>query len=318
MDYFISIVSSITDNPDQLRWLLIAAVALVIFTLAMGAMLVVAGVSDPTRRRLASLAGPKAEGPSAGDRLAHSLRRLAPVILPKNPRESSTIQVKLVQAGLRAPSAVMLFYASKTFLALLLPGALILAAPLFPQLTLAHIGYGAILFMAVGVFGPNYVVDKMAAGRRTQIRRSFPEALDMLVVCVEAGLSFDLAFRRVADEMRYTHRALAEELAIINGEVRAGVDRIKALRNFADRSGIDDIKGFVALLAQSVKLGSSIADTLRIYAEEFRDKRIQAAEEEAAKVGTKLIFPLVLCFFPCFFIVSIGPVLIKVFAVFGQ
>lgn len=317
MDYVISLISGVTDNPDHLRWLLMGAVALVIFTLAMAAMLVVAGMNDPTRRRLASIAGSKVAESTRGDRLARSLRGWAPVILPKNPRESSTIQAKLIQAGYRAPSAVTLFYAAKTLLALLLPGVVVLTAPLFPALSLTHVFYAAVGVMAIGVFGPNYLVEKMAAGRRARIRRSFPEALDMLVVCVEAGLSFDLAFRRVADELRYTHLALSEELTIINGEVRAGVDRIKALRNFADRTGIDDIKSFVALLAQSVKLGSSIADTLRIYADEFRDKRIQAAEEEAAKVGTKLIFPLVLCFFPCFFIVSIGPVIIKIYNAFG-
>ena len=189
---------------------------------------------------------------------------------------------------------------------------------MFPMIKAEQVMMFAILFMGVGVFGPNIVVSKIFDERQLKIKKGFSDALDLLVVCVEAGLSIDMAFRRIAKEMKYAHPILAEEFVVVNGEINAGLDRTQALKNFAERTGVPEIKGFVALLSQSIKLGTSIADTLRIYSEDFRDKRMQAAEELAAKVGTKLIFPLVFCFFPSFFVIAIGPVIIRIIDIFGK
>jgi tight adherence protein C len=149
------------------------------------------------------------------------------------------------------------------------------------------------------------------------LRHGFPDALDLLVVCVESGLGLAAAIQRVADELAVSHEELATELALVNAEMRVGVDRAKALKNLADRSGVDDIRGLVSLLIQTMRFGTGVAEALRVYSEEFRDKRMQKAEEEAALIGTKLIFPLVTCLFPSFFIVAIGPAVIRLIEVFA-
>jgi tight adherence protein C len=150
------------------------------------------------------------------------------------------------------------------------------------------------------------------------LRDGFPDALDLLVVCVESGLGLSAAIERVAREIGVSHAELAVELSLVNAEMRAGVDRAKALRNLADRTGLDDIRGLVSMLIQAMRFGTSIADTLRIYSEEFRDRRMQKAEESAATISTRLIFPLVLCLFPSFFLVAIGPAVMRLIEVFSQ
>lgn len=159
----------------------------------------------------------------------------------------------------------------------------------------------------VGMIAPSFVLDKKIERRVTRLRHALPDALDLLVVCTESGLGLNAALMRVGHELRLVHPEFSAELALANGEIRAGLDREVALNNIIERSGLDDLKMLVMLLIQSTKLGTSLAETLRVYAEEFRDKRMQAAEEEAAKLSTKIIFPLVFCFMPAFFIVSIGP-----------
>ena len=163
---------------------------------------------------------------------------------------------------------------------------------------------------------PNLVLNHLVERRQKRLRDAFPDALDMLVVCVEAGLGLSASIQRVAEELRFSHPELGAELALVTAEMRAGVDRESALKGLAARTGLEDIHGLVSLLLQTLKFGTSIADTLRVYAEEFRDKRMQRAEEKAAKIGTKLIFPLVFCLFPAFFVVAIGPAVIRFVEVF--
>jgi tight adherence protein C len=173
----------------------------------------------------------------------------------------------------------------------------------------------------VGLIVPELVLNQLVERRQKRLRDAFPDALDMLVVCVEAGLGLTASIQRVAEELRFSHPELAAELALVTAEMRAGVDRETALKGLAARTGLEDIHGLVSLLLQTLKFGTSIADTLRVYAEEFRDKRMQRAEEQAAKIGTKLVFPLVFCLFPSFFVVAIGPAvirLIEVFSVLGE
>ena len=195
---------------------------------------------------------------------------------------------------------------------------MLLAARWFPGLTTAKL----LLYMAMaagaGVLLPSNVLDRLVERRLRRLRHGFPDALDLLVVCVEAGLGLSGAIQRVADEIVVSHAELSRELSLVNAEIRAGVDRSQALRNLADRTGLDDIRGLVSLLIQTMRFGTSVADALRVYSEEFRDRRMQKAEEEAAKIGTKLIFPLVFCLFPSFFLVAIGPAVLRLVDVFSQ
>jgi tight adherence protein C len=154
--------------------------------------------------------------------------------------------------------------------------------------------------------------------RKKAIRNGLPDALDLLTVCVEAGSALDQALARASVELEISHPALAEELRVINTEVRAGKPRLEAFRNFAQRTGVDDVRSLVAMLTQTDRFGTSIGDALRVHSETSRTKRRQEAEERANKVGVKLVFPLALCLFPALYIVCFGPVVVKVYHAFFE
>jgi tight adherence protein C len=188
---------------------------------------------------------------------------------------------------------------------------------------LPRIGTTSILIYAmfasgIGLLGPNIVLQRMLENRMKALRNGFPDALDLLVVCVESGLGLAAAIQRVAEELEVSHPELAFELLLVNAEIRVGMPRERALKNLADRTGLEDIRGLVALLVQTMRFGTGVADALRVYAEEFRDKRTQKAEEQAAKMGTMLVFPLVLFMFPIFFIVAIGPAVLRIIDAFDK
>ncbi|MEC4166927.1 MULTISPECIES: type II secretion system F family protein [unclassified Pseudomonas] len=234
-------------------------------------------------------------------------------------RRSSATRTLLTHAGYRSPSAVQVYWAIRLLLLpLLLTGITLVALPFITNMSLL-LGVG-LLMLALGV---GWLVPAVYVGARKQARMSrlliaFPDALDLMVVCVESGLALPQAIERVSEEMAVSQPDLALELALVNAEVRAGVPSTEALKHLAERTGLEDIRGLVSLLAQSIRFGTSVGTTLRIYAEEFRDRRTQLAEEKAAKVGTKLVFPLIFCLWPSFFLVAIGPAIISVFKVFGK
>jgi len=186
-------------------------------------------------------------------------------------------------------------------------GFLAFANPLLgrPNLPMA---FGA---LAIGYIGPGFVLAREAKARQHRIRLSLPDALDLLVVSVEAGLGLDQALQRVGAELTLAHPELSEELRLVNLELRAGKARPEALRNLADRTGVDDLSSLAAMLIQTDKFGTSVARSLRVHSETLRTKRRQRAEEAAAKTGVKMVFPLVFCIFPAIWVVTIGPAAIK-------
>jgi tight adherence protein C len=157
----------------------------------------------------------------------------------------------------------------------------------------------------------------MAKRRQHRIRLGLPDALDLLVVSVEAGLGLDQAIQRVSQELAFAHPDLCDELRLINLELRAGKARSEALHNLAERTGVDDVSSLVAMLVQTDKFGTSVAQSLRVHSETVRTKRRQRAEEAAAKTGVKMVFPLVVCIFPVIWVVTIGPAAIKFVQVLG-
>ena len=158
-----------------------------------------------------------------------------------------------------------------------------------------------------GVVAPALVLERRVTGRQVRLRRGLPDALDLLVVCSEAGLGLKAGLQRVSDDIYVSHPELAEELELVNAQTRVGVENVVALKDLSDRTGLEDIRGLVSTLSQSMRFGTSLAETLRVYSEEMRDKRIQRAEEVAAKLSTKMLFPLIFCVFPSFFVVALGP-----------
>jgi tight adherence protein C len=184
----------------------------------------------------------------------------------------------------------------------------LLATPLFfrPNVVLA---FGA---AGLGYLLPNIVLARLEKRRQHKIRLSLPDALDLLVVSVEAGLGLDQAMQRVGEELVFAHPELCEELRLINFELRAGKARSEALHNLGERTGVDDVISLVAMLVQTDKFGTSIAKSLRVHSDTLRTKRRQRAEEAAAKTGVKMVFPLVLCIFPAIWVVTLGPAAIKI------
>jgi tight adherence protein C len=158
---------------------------------------------------------------------------------------------------------------------------------------------------------PGFWLSRQVTLRQKQIRNGLPDALDLLIVCVEAGMGLDQAIAKAADELLVSHPALSEELTIITTEIRAGKPRMEAFKNFAERTKVDDVRQLVSMLVQTDRFGTSIAQALRTQAEVSRTKRRQRAEERAAKLGVKLVFPLVFCLFPAMYVVTLGPAVIK-------
>ena len=210
---------------------------------------------------------------------------------------------KLTLAGFRKPEHVEIFTAAK----LLLPIVGIVAGTFFADNLITAVLVGAV----GGFFLPDLVLSYLVTRRQTSIRLALPDALDLLVICMEAGLGIDQAMVRVGEEMALTAPALAEEFQIINREQRAGKPRLDAWRSMAERLDIEFIRQFVTMLVQTERFGTPIAHALGVFADTLRSRRMQAAEEVAAKTGVKLLFPLVLFIFPSIFVVSLGPAIIN-------
>ncbi|WP_052700592.1 type II secretion system F family protein [Methylocucumis oryzae] len=241
-----------------------------------------------------------------------------PYITPQNTKELTKAQERLLHAGFRSPNSLKNYYAIKTLLLLGLPAVLLAILPWLPNLSAEQVAYSALFASSLGIVLPSYYLDKKIAERQQLLIHAFPDALDLLVVCTEAGLGLGAALQRVAQELIAIHPVLALELNLVNAETRAGVDRVQALYGLAKRTGLQEVRSLVGLLAQSITLGTSIAEALRIYSEDFRDKRMQHAEEKAAKLATKMIFPMVFCFFPGFFCIALGPAVIKLMLIFNR
>jgi tight adherence protein C len=217
---------------------------------------------------------------------------------------------KLTLAGFRKPEHVEIFTAVK----LLLPVAGIVIGTFIASSMVIAVLVGAV----AGFFLPDLVLSYLVARRQTNIRIALPDALDLLVICMEAGLGIDQAMVRVGEEMAVTAPSLAEEFQIINREQRAGKPRLDAWRSMAERLDIEFIRQFVTMLVQTERFGTPIAHALGVFADTLRSRRMQAAEEVAAKTGVKLLFPLVLFIFPSIFVVSLGPAIINLQKMFQE
>ena len=224
---------------------------------------------------------------------------------PRSPKELGSLRLRLVQAGYRRDEALTIFFGIRVLFSLMLFALFSTGMTGRPNLTLALGGLG------VGYVLPGMVLARLAKRRAHRIRLSLADMLDLLVVSVEAGLGLDQALSRVGAELAFAYPELSAELKLINLELRAGKPRSEALRNLADRTGVDDLSSLVTMLIQTDKFGTSVAQSLRVYSETLRTKRRQRAEEAAAKTGVKMVFPLVFCIFPAIWVVTIGPAAIK-------
>ena len=271
--------------------------------------------ASPERRRLRQLATPNAVdmGDSAFGLVESVNPRIARVPgVPKSPKEMGRLRRRLAMAGHPDASAVLVFALAQLITPLL-----------FVTVTLWFAGMrGGLLFGlfagAIGYMLPGVILARKIELRKRAIREGLPDALDLFIVCVEAGCGLDQAIVKASNELEITHPDLAYELRLITTEIRAGKPRLEAFKNFAARTKVDDVQSLVALLVQTDKFGTSVAQALRVHAETSRTKRRQNAEERAGKIGVKLVFPLVLFLFPALYIVILGPAVISFVRVFSQ
>jgi tight adherence protein C len=243
-------------------------------------------------------------------KLAGPLSKLS---APQGDWETSRLRLRFLNAGIRGNNAQMLFYGAKTVLPFGLAGlAFFWLRAINHNFGLSLLFY-VMVFALMGVYLPNFVLWLAVRTRKREIFENFPDASDLMMVCMEAGLGLDAAISKVTEEVKLKSVVLAEELHLTNLEMRAGSTREKALRNLALRTGVEEIGTFCSMLTQADKFGTSIGDSLRVFSEDLRYKRQIRAEEQAAKVPTKMLFPLVLFIFPSIIMVIMGPAIIRIY-----
>jgi tight adherence protein C len=256
-------------------------------------------------RRLAELMGKREEEAAPRFEVLKEAVKKVGSKVPVSPSEVGKVRLRLIQAGFRGAEALPIFVGIRMAVAF---GAFILMAT--PLVFRPNVGMG-LGGSLLGYMLPGIVLARLARKRQHRIQLGLADALDLMVVSVEAGLGLDQAIMRVADELTLAHPDLSGELRLVNIELRAGKARTDALRNLADRTGIDDLVSLTTMLIQTDKFGTSVAQSLRVFSETLRTKRRQRAEEAAAKTGVKMVFPLVFCIFPAIWVVTIGPAAIK-------
>ncbi len=224
-------------------------------------------------------------------------------LVPKSPAEMRKLRKRLARAGYHSMTAAIVYASAELILPLT-----------FGLVTLAFVGMPrglfALLAAGVGYVLPSLVLERMITKRKKLISNGLPDALDLIIVCLEAGNSLDQAIVKVTEELAIAHPALAEEFRLLNIETRAGKPRLEAFRNLASRTDVDDVRSLVSMLVQTDRFGTSVGQALRVHAATSRTKRRQRAEEKAGKIGVKLVFPLVFCLFPAFYVVTLGPAVI--------
>jgi tight adherence protein C len=276
-------------------------------------------IRTPVERRVATIGHGGVEPAAARLRglLDWLARRLAPLARASEPHGAgeprSPLRVRFNAAGLRSASAPAIYFGAKTVLTFLLPGLFVLAL----GMANAHIALAPMLALlvalaAIGYYLPNATLARLIAHRQRELFEVIPDALDLMRVCVESGLSLDASIARVGREMAFESRALSDELHLVSLELRAGASRAEALRHLALRVGLEDVDALVSILVQADRFGTSVTEALRVHSEQLRTKRRLVAEERAAKLPVKLLFPLVFCIFPALLTVLLGPAVLSI------
>jgi tight adherence protein C len=298
-------------------------ILIVIFLTVVGLVLLLGlwwGRPNLVQQRVRELTGenikPEPSATEAHEWRAKVRKMAAPMAWLSTPEkgwETSSFRVRFMQAGLRGAAWPVIFFGSKTFLALLLPGMLLIFGQLVQAAPSTKMALLAILSLTLlGYYIPNLGLKMMISRRQRELQEALPDAIDLITVCVEAGLGLDAAMNRAGEELALRSQALADELKLVAIERRVGSTRAGALNSFALRTGVDDIATFVTLLIQTEHLGTNVADSLRILSDTMRVRRTIRTEEAAAKIPLKLLFPLIFFMFPSLFLVLLGPVVINI------
>jgi tight adherence protein C len=293
--------------------LVLAIVLFVTITLAVFGFLAAAyAPSSLLGKRLRQLGWQKARPeakPALKERLEQALDPLSKAI-PLSPGEVSRTRALLIQAGYKEPRHLSIYVGSRLFAALAALGLVLAVSK----------GSSPLLIVGMSAFGfilPRFVLKRMIRDRQQRIRLALPDALDLTVICVEAGLALDQALMRVGEDLHHAHPDLSNEFHLVNLEMRAGKPRAEALRNLVERTGVDDIRSLVGTLIQTDRFGTSVAQALRVHSDSLRTERRQRAEEQAAKTTIKMVIPLVLFVLPSIIFVTLGPAVIQLVRTLG-
>jgi tight adherence protein C len=245
------------------------------------------------------------------ERIAAPLNRL----VPASAAETKKLQKILMHAGFRGPNAPLIYRAIQLLSLVLFPGTVALVFILMAWPLNSALIWFLVAFI-LGFFIPRFVLDQMIKGRKQRVRWGLADALDLMVVSIEAGLGLNAAMLRVSDELKDVHKDISEEFELANLEIKVGRDRDEALRNLAERTGVDDLRSLVAMLIQADRFGTSIARAVRVFSDSLRTKRRQRAEQAAQKAAVKLLFPLACFLFPVLFIAILGPAMLTLMDTF--
>jgi tight adherence protein C len=312
-------LNALVADPRFLQWAFVGGLGLLFFLLSFLVGRAIQQRFDPVKGRIEAVAAGRADpgtgldlGPEArGQRL---LERLGRGMTPTGVQKRERATEKLVHAGYRRPEDIRLFFGLKIIAGLALP-VLTMAIILIPGfMTLNKALPYIILALPIGLILPDYILVKLIRKRQSAVRRGLPDVLDMLVVCSEAGMGLNAAIQRVALEMDIQHPVLADELKTTMLHMGAGMDGRTALQELANRTGLAEMRSLAATLQQAMRFGTSISETLRAYSEEMRNKRLEAAQEQAAKVGVKMLIPIALFMLPAVMVIVMGTPMIKLMA----
>ena len=251
------------------------------------------------------------------ERLQNLMEALGERLSDEQSKRSEGNRELLMYAGYRSANAPAIFLGTRLTLALSLVALTLFGSAFLP----GPATDSALVVGFAGVLGwmlPFFYVRRKKDARQNELKRALPDALDLLVVCVEAGLGLNQALMRVSDEMDRISTELADELTLVSLQIRAGTPRGEALQNLAERTGLSEVRALVGVLVQTDRFGTSVGQALRVHSENLRDKRRQAAEEEAAKLSIKMLFPLIFFIFPAIFVVLLGPAIFEFSAIFGN
>jgi tight adherence protein C len=283
--------------------------------------LVLGGRNSRLEARLRSLAGEddiNALDHQTLTKLARTtLPRIGTPFIPSDQEERTKLQTRLIHAGLYSRQAMVVFLGLKVFL-MLAPAFIGVAAGLLGLVTVQIGALGGASMGIAGLIGPSFWLDRQQAKRQSNFRRALPDALDVLVICLEGGLSLPGSLKRVSGELRTAHPMLAAELEIVQREVQLGRSTGEALRKMGERSDLEEVRSLAAVIIQAERFGASLVKSLRVHSEALRTKRMHRAEELAQKAGTKVLFPTVLFILPAMFVVILGPAIIHILQIFSR
>ncbi len=323
MEFLQDLLYNLTGNQQVVSLLIYLVAAVAGITLAMAIYYLVSGAYSPVRQQIGRMVNSDEQQDSKRidyrKMLESNLEKVGnlPALQASMAKDKDSKKL-LIHAGFHSENALQIYYAIRLTSVLLGASAGLLVVNSFPDLSAMWSFYCFALLLGGSYLLPATILTKMANRRMSYLRRFFPDALDLLVVCSEAGLGLLEAFQRVSRELQVAHPQLSSEIGLVCSKVRVGISIQQALNEFSDRTGLEDIRGLNSVLVQSLRLGTGIAETIRVYADEYRDKRLQQAEENAAKLGVKLIFPTMVCIWPSFFIVAIGPAMLKVMNIWSK